>query len=137
VTAELFGNTNEEREMNFKSLILLGTLIALAGCTSIRPIDHEKVDLAKVLEAGDRVIAYEKQGRVVDMTLTRIDNGILFGSHTASGLQAVQVNIDDIEKIEAEKISGLKTTGAVLGGLVAIPVVAAGAVIVGAGAIAQ
>lgn len=123
--------------MKAKLLILLVTTISMVGCTSIRPIDMEKVDLTEVLETGDRVIAYEKQGRVVDMTLTRIEDGVLIGSYTGSGMTSVEVNIEDIEKIEAEKISGAKTTGAVVGGLILVPLVAAGAVIVGAGAVAS
>ncbi|NIV18556.1 MAG: hypothetical protein GWN47_09190 [Woeseiaceae bacterium] len=123
--------------MKAKLLILLVTTISMVGCTSIRPIDMEKVDLTEVLETGDRVIAYEKQGRVVDMTLTTIEDGVLIGSYTGSGMTTVEVNIEDIEKIEAEKISGAKTTGAVVGGLVLVPLVAAGAVIVGAGAVAS
>ncbi len=126
-----------ENMMKPRLLIFLFTAASMVGCTSMRPLDLEKVELSEVLETGDRVIAYEKEGRVVDMTLTRIENGVLIGSHTDSGLTVVHVRIDDIEKIEAEKISGARTTGAVIGGLILIPLVAAGAVIVGAAAVAE
>ena len=91
----------------------------------------EAVELNEVLETGDRIVAYEKQGRVVDMTLIRIEDDVLVGSLTNSGLTTVRVNIGDIEKIEAERISGAKTTGAVVGGLVLVPLIAVGAVLFG------
>jgi hypothetical protein len=88
-----------------------------------------QADFADQLETGDRLVVYEKQGRIIDMKLTQIDDGALFGSLTNNGLETVEVELADIEKIEIEKISGAKTTGAVVGGIVLLPIVAAGAVL--------
>jgi hypothetical protein len=115
-------------------LILLVSLIPLVGCTSMRVVDMAPADFADQLEAGEHLVVYEKYGRIVDMKVTKIEDGVLFGSLSSNGLQAVEVRLEDIEKIEIEKISGAKTTGAVVGGIVLLPFVAAGAVLAGAGA---
>lgn len=112
-----------------KLLILLISVVSLAGCTSMRPVDMAQPDFADRLETGDRLVVYEKHGRIIDMKLTQVEDGILFGSLTNNGLETVEVELADIEKIEIEKISGAKTTGAVVGGIILLPVVAAGAVL--------
>jgi hypothetical protein len=117
-----------------KQLILLMSVISLVGCTSMRTVDMAQSDFAASFETGDHLVVYEKRGRIVDMKLTQVDNGVLYGSLSDNGLTAVEVSLADVEKIEIEKISGAKTTGAVVGGIVLLPVVAAGAVL---GAAAQ
>ena len=112
-----------------KQLILLMFVISLVGCTSMRTVDMAQLDFAARFETGDHLVVYEKQGRIVDMKLTQVENGILYGSLSDNGLAAVEVSLADVEKIEIEKISGAKTTGAVVGGIVLLPVVAAGAVL--------
>ena len=117
-----------------KKLILFVSLIPLVGCTSMRVVDLAEADFADQFEMGDHLVVYEKHGRIVDMKLTGVEDGILFGSLSANGLVPVEVDLADVEKIEIEKISGAKTTGAVVGGIVLLPFVAAGAVLAGAGA---
>ena len=117
--------------MYSKIMIILVFLFALSGCTTMKTVNLEKVNLVDVVETGDHLVIFEKTGRVVDMTLTRVEDNRLIGSLTGSGLSTVEVNIDDIEKIEIEKISGLKTTGAVIGGT-AIVTAAAAAMLLGA-----
>jgi len=113
--------------MNSKLIIILTAGISLLGCTTMRPIDTRKTDLAEQLEVGDHVIIYEKSGRIVDMTLALIDADTLRGSLTETTGIAVQVDINDIEKIEVERIAVGRTTAAVLGVIVLLPIVALGA----------
>jgi len=115
--------------MLHKQLILLVSIISLAGCTSMRVVDMAQADFADSFETGDHLVVYERQGRIVDMTFTKLENGVLYGSLTNDGLMTVEVDLADIEKVEIEKISGAKTTGAVVGGIILLPVVAAGAVL--------
>jgi hypothetical protein len=61
-------------------------------------------------------VIYEKSGRIVDMTLDVIDGDSLEGTLAGNNLIPVEVDINDIEKIEVEKIDGVKTTLAVVGG---------------------
>lgn len=112
-----------------KQLILLISILSLAGCTSMRAVDVAQAGFTDHFEAGDHLIVYEKQGRIIDMKLTRVENEVLYGSLSDDGLTTVAVSLDDVEKIEIEKISGAKTTGAVIGGIVLLPVVAVGAVL--------
>lgn len=112
-----------------KLLILLVSIISLAGCTSMRAVDMAQSGFADHFKTGDHLVVYEKQGRIVDMKLTQVEAGVLYGSLTDNGLTTVEVSLADIQKIEIEKISGAKTTGAVVGGIILLPVVAAGAVL--------
>ena len=112
-----------------KLLIPIIFMVSLAGCTSMRPLDMAQAGFADSLETGDHLVVYEKHGRIIDMKLTQIEDGVLFGSLTNNGLETVEVELVDVERIEIEKISGAKTTGAVVGGIILLPVVAAGAVL--------
>ena len=115
--------------MFHKYLILFVSLFSIVGCTSMRPVDMAQADFADAFETGDHLVVYEKQGRIIDMKFTGIENGVMFGSLYSDGLASVEVVLEDIEKIEIEKISGAKTTGAVVGGIILLPIVAAGAVV--------
>lgn len=112
-----------------KQLILLVSLIPLVGCTSMRAVDMAQEDFADHLETGDHLVVYERQGRIIDMKVTQVEDGALYGSLTDDGLTTVKVMLEDVERIEIEKISGAKTTGAVVGGIVLLPIVAAGAML--------
>ena len=112
-----------------KQLILLVTVFSLVGCTSMRPVDMTQSDFADNFETGDHLVVYERQGRIIDMKFTGIEDGVMFGSLSDNGLVSVEVVLADIDKIEIEKISGAKTTGAVVGGIILLPIVAAGAVV--------
>ena len=115
--------------MFHKYLILFVSLFAVVGCTSMRPVDLSQANFAEAFETGDHLVVYEKQGRIIDMKFTGIENGVMFGSLYNDGLSSVEVVLQDIEKVEIEKISGAKTTGAVVGGIILLPIVAAGAVV--------
>ena len=112
-----------------KQLILIMLVISMAGCTSMRTVDMAQSNFANHFETGDHLVVYEKRGRIVDMKVTQVEEGVLYGSLSKNGLTPVEVKLADVEKIEIEKISGVKTTGAVVGGIVLLPVVAAGAVL--------
>ena len=115
--------------MVIKRILILITVFSLAGCTSMRPMDISEPDFAEQLEAGDHLVVYEKSGRVIDMTLAQVEDTKLVGSWHDNGYDTVDIEIDQIVKIEIEKISGPKTTAAVVGGIILIPVVAAGAAV--------
>ena len=84
------------------------------------PIETEQSNLTERLEAGDHLVIYEKSGRIADMTLTLIDGDSLKGTLAGNNFIPVEVDINDIEKIEVEKIDGVKTTLAVVGGAIVI-----------------
>ena len=104
--------------MNGKLIIILLASISMIACTTMRPIDREKYELNEKLEIGDHLVVYEKTGRIVDMKLDSIEGDYLEGTSTDGFPTMVDVKIDDIEKIEVEKIDGVKTTLAVVGGAI-------------------
>ncbi len=106
--------------MNSKLIIILIAGISLVGCTTMRPIEPQQSNLIEQVEVGDHLIVYEKSGRIVDMTLGVIDGDSLEGTLADNSFLPVEVDIDDIEKIEVEKIDGAKTTLAVVGGTIVI-----------------
>ena len=112
-----------------KAMILFVSFVALAGCTSMRAVDMAQADFVDHFEVGDHLVVYEKQGRIIDMQFTEVEDGVLYGSLSNDGLTTVEVRVADIQKIEIEKISGARTTGAIVGGIILLPVVAAGGVL--------
>ena len=120
--------------MTSKSLIVLLAAVSLVGCTSMRPLDANQANLASELEAGDHVVVYERSGRILDMDFRDLENDRIRGWAT-DGTGPVSADVGDIERLEIEKIDGVKTTLAVAGGTVAAAVVIAGAAVVGAAAV--
>jgi hypothetical protein len=106
--------------MNSKLTVILIAGISLVGCTTMRPVETEHSKLTEQLEVGDHLVIYEKSGRIADMTLTLIDGDNLEGTLAGNNFIPVEVDINDIEKIEVEKIDGVKTTLAVVGGTIVI-----------------
>ncbi len=106
--------------MKSKLTVILIAGISLVGCTTMRPIETGQANLTEQLEAGDHLVIYEKSGRIVDMTLEVIDGDSLEGTLAGNNFIPVEVDINDIEKIEVEKIDGVKTTLAVVGGTIVI-----------------
>lgn len=118
--------------MNSKLIVILIASISMIGCTTMRTVDREKYDLTEKLEIGDHLIVYETTGRIVDMKLDSFNGDYLEGTSAKGYPTMVDVNINDIEKIEVEKIDGVKTTLAVVGGAIVIVPLAIIAVLTGA-----
>lgn len=106
--------------MNSKLIITLIAGFSLLGCTTMRPIEAQQSNLAEQVEVGDHLIVYEKTGRIVDMTVSVIDDDYLEGTLADNTRIPVEVDINDIETIEVEKIDGAKTTLAVVGGAIIV-----------------
>ena len=112
--------------MNMRVFVIWVSILSLTGCTSMRPMDTTQEDFTVQLEMGDHLIVYEKGGRIIDMTFTEVDGDYLLGSLTAQPLHTVEVRIDEILKMEIEKISGGKTAAAIIGGVILLPIAAVG-----------
>jgi len=106
--------------MKSKLTVILIAGISLVGCSTMRPVETGQSKLTEQLEGGDHLVIYEKSGRIADMTLTLIDGDSLEGTLAGNNFIPVEVDIDEIEKIEVEKIDGVKTTLAVVGGVIVI-----------------
>ena len=104
------------------TLSLLGVL-AMSACTTLEPSPASYESLSPQLDPGDRVMIYEKSGRIIDLRVVSVDEEEIRGSLTKNGLEAITVQLSEIERIELEKIAPVRTSLAVLGGIVAFPVV--------------
>lgn len=102
-------------------------LMYLTGCTTMQEVRLGAARLTDYLEVGDHIVVYEKSGKIIDMRFVLIDGDVLRGSLFFDGLEEVEVELDDIEKIEAERIAAGRTTVAVLGGVILAPLAAVGA----------
>ena len=110
----------------YRSLATL-LLAALFGCTTMQEVKQQEWLLTDYLEIGDHIIVYETSGRIVDMRFVLIEGNVLRGSLFDDGLESVEIKLEHIEKIEAERIAFGRTTAAVLGGIVLAPLAAVGA----------
>ncbi len=102
-------------------------LFALVGCTTMQEVKQQEGLLTDYLEIGEHIIVYETSGRMVDMRFVLVEGNVLRGSLFDDGLEAVEIKLEHIEKIEAERIALGRTTAAVLGGIVLAPIAALGA----------
>ncbi len=109
-----------------RSLSIL-VLAALAACTTMQAVKQQEGLLTDYLEIGDHIIVYETNGRIVDMRFVLVEDNVLRGSLFDDGLESVEIELEHIEKIEAERIAFGRTTAAVLGGIVLAPLAAVGA----------
>lgn len=103
-----------------KLLVVMIAAMSLIGCTSMRPVDAQRTDLAAELDVDDRLMVYETSGRIIDMTFIALDDGKIRGRMNDGSLGPISVATADIEKLEIEKIDGAKTTLAVVGGTIVI-----------------
>lgn len=102
-------------------------LVVLVGCTTMQEVKQQEGPLTDYLKIGDHIVVYERSGRIVDMRFVLIEDDVLRGSMVDDGLETVEIRLNQIEKIEAERIAAGRTTAAVLGGIVLAPLAAVGA----------
>jgi hypothetical protein len=77
-------------------------------------------------------VVYEKSGRVIEMTYIEMIDGTLRGGLTDSSQGSISAILADIDRLDVEKMDGVKTTLAVVGGTIVILPLAAVAVMTGA-----
>jgi hypothetical protein len=124
-----------------KALILLSSTLFLlnAGCTSIKTIDTaEETTYSQQIEVGERIRLTYLDGRVQDIHVTNINATEISGTIHQGGLKrttgrGVVVDWRDVHLAERVKISALKTAGAAVGIVAAIPFLAVGVMMAGAG----
>jgi len=123
-----------------KALILLSSILFLsnAACTTIKPIyADEQATVAEKIQVGDRVRLTYIDGREKDIDVTEVNDMEISGTlHKATLNQrkgaAVVADWKDIYGTETVQISPLKTAGAAVGIVAAIPLLAVGVLFAGA-----
>ncbi|MCH8100153.1 MAG: hypothetical protein IIB74_06925 [Proteobacteria bacterium] len=125
-----------------KTLVLLSSTLFLltAACTTIKPIyADEHATLAEKIQVGDRVRLTYIDDRVKVIDVTKVSETEISGTlhkATLSQRKGAPVVADwrDVYAAERVRISVLKTAGAAVGIVAAIPFLAIGVMVAGAGA---
>ena len=109
------------------------------ACTTIKPVYGDaQASIASQLEPGDRVRITLINDRSKEINITAVDEAGIKGTiHKASTTQRkgaiVEEEWADVFSVETVKISPVKTAGAAVGIVAAMPFIALGAVFMGAG----
>lgn len=120
-------------------LLMSGLFLMNAACTTIKPVYNlDDEPFATQVKAGDRVRLTYLDGRSQEINITEVTETEIKGTiHKNTRLQpkgaAVVADWQDVYTVETVKISAIKTAGAAVGVVVAIPFLALGAVLAGAG----
>ena len=114
------------RSINY--LTVLAMLICSTGCMTMRPVDEDRA-LTDVIKVGDKVEVIEKDGYINKFTVGKITEQFIAGNDEIGSHKSIP--LEKIETVSVEKINGGRTTLAVMGGIVALPIV-----LIGAGAMA-
>ena len=96
-------------------LTLLALLISTTGCMTLRPVESYE-PLTDFVKVGDKVELVELDGHINRFTVGRLTDEFIagndkYGSH-------VSILLVDIETVSVEKINGVRTTLAIVGGTV-------------------
>ena len=118
--------------------LLCGLFLMNAACTTTKPVYSAAQDsYASQLEPGDRVRLSYLDGRIREINVTEVSETEIKGTihkntQTEPKGRAVVADWQDIHAVETVKISAIKTIGAGVGIIVAIPFLALGALMAGA-----
>lgn len=120
------------------ALMMSGLFLLSTACTTIKPVyDLDDRPIASQVKAGDRVRLTYLDGRskeinITEVTATEIKGTIHKNTRTQPRGAEVVADWQDIYTVETVKISAIKTAGAAVGVVVAIPFLAVGALMAGA-----
>ncbi|MCP4301913.1 MAG: hypothetical protein GY783_15105 [Gammaproteobacteria bacterium] len=116
-----------------RKIVLLLSLAAFsmnAACTTIKPIDvDEQTTYAQQIKVGDKVRLLYLDERVKEIRVTEVNEQEISGKLDSGGV--VIADWRDIYEAEQVKISPVKTAGAAVGVVIAIPVLAVLAIMSG------
>ena len=129
---------NEKLRKTF-ILMMSGLFLLNAACTTIKPVyDLDEEPFASQVKAGDRVRLTYLDGRIQEINITEVSKTEVKGTihkntRTQPKGREVVADWQDVHAVETVKISAIKTAGAAVGVVVAIPFLALGALLMGAG----
>ncbi len=103
-----------------KKLICIGMILSLVGCSTFKPVEHREVALPDILLVGKTYKITTTSGDVIQMKVVEVTADEVVGTRE-DGLGRT-VSALDISSIEVETIDGGKTTLAVIGGIVLLPI---------------
>lgn len=93
-----------------KILVILATLLAHTGCTTMRALeDPTPQRIAQQVETGDRVLIQHSNGKTYDLEVTRVEPDALTG--TTPGGKRYRILSAGIRTLEVERGDALKSLG--------------------------
>lgn len=119
-------------------LMMSGLFLLSTACTTIKPVyDLDEEPFASQVKAGDRVRLTYLDGRIQEINITEVSKTEIRGTihkntRTQPRGRKVVADWQDVYAVDTVKISAIKTAGAAVGVVVAIPFLALGALFMGA-----
>lgn len=102
----------------FRLLVSLLVSLSLVGCTSMRPLPAgDSGQWRGQVQVGDDVSVAASNGKTYLLTLTEVDDQKIVG---IGDNKKVTIRYEQIKTLEIRKVSALKTTAAVGGGVLAV-----------------
>jgi hypothetical protein len=104
-----------------KRFICFLTILSLVGCTVFRPVEYTELQLPELIEVGKTYKFTEKDGSVTEMKVTAVSPTKVTGTREHGSGKTILA--ENLTAVEVERIDGVKTTLAVVGGIILIPVI--------------
>jgi hypothetical protein len=115
-----------EVAMNMKPLSILILILAIAGCTSMKPVAmppdqlHERISAGDIINEGDKVKIVTTDGKTHQFTVTAVNDESIVGD-------AIDIPITDIVTLKTKEYSGDNTAALVGGSSVILVLISAAA----------
>lgn len=103
-----------------KNFVCMLTILSLLGCTTFKPVEYKEVSLSEIVEVGKTYKFTEVDGSVTEMKVTSVSETEVTGTMESGIGKTIQAV--DLQSIEVETIDGGKTTLAVIGGIILLPI---------------
>ena len=110
------------RSINWITVVAL--IISSSGCMTMRPLQND-ISITEAIKVGDKVEIIERDGYINKFTVGKIHEQFVAGNDERGS--HVSIPLEKIESVSIEKVDGGRTTLAVMGGIVAIPIILFGA----------
>ncbi|MBD3646640.1 MAG: hypothetical protein HUJ31_04105 [Pseudomonadales bacterium] len=94
--------------------------LVMSSCTTVQSLSVDKQG-RPILRKGEQITVFMKDGTIHQMLVGKATETELIGSEAAPPYPRLALPWSEVAQIQAERIHGLKTIGAVLGGIIVIP----------------
>ena len=95
-------------------------MLSLLGCTTFKPVEYQEAKLPEIVEVGKTYKFTQVDGSVTEMKVTAVSESEVTGTLEHGAGRTIQAV--DLQSIEVETIDGGKTTLAVIGGIILLPI---------------
>lgn len=105
----------------FRAAMAVLLSVCLIGCTSMKTVERPAISASEQVVIGDEVRVTTKVGKTYALEITEMADDAMTGRDDAGKLW--KVPFDQIQTLEAEKISAGKTAGGTFAGVGVVAVV--------------